>query len=269
MVLRRVGNKARIAKDVVKHFPPHKVYIEPFFGAGGIYFNKPKAQYNFLNDLDDDVFNLFMVLKNQKQALIAYFEEVPMCESLFKHWVQHKETDAIPKAARFLYLSNLSYLGAKSTMAFNLTTSLKTLVKNVYGVDDFSRAKFTSMDFRKLLNCISYRQDGRDHESKTFIYNDPPYLATASTYSVDKWNEQDLIDLFEENMKMAERGAKFAISEFENDLLLELVKKYNLEIINIGERKNLKNRRKEIMVVNYKSPDIYGLFGTLNQNQTT
>ena len=32
---------------------------------------------------------------------------------------------------------------------------------------------------------------------------------------------------------------------------------------------NLKNKRKEVMVVNYKSPEIYGLFGTLNQNQTT
>ena len=267
MVLRRVGNKARIAKDVVKHFPPHKIYIEPFFGAGGIYFNKPKAQYNFLNDLDDDVFNLFMVLKNQKQALIEYFEEVPMCESLFKHWVQHKETDAIPKAARFLYLSNLSYLGKKDTFRFGPENPLQILINRIIKYEDLNHPYFMNKDFKKVFDSITIR-DKNDY-CKTFIYNDPPYLATATVYSTDKWNEQDLIDLFEENMKMAERGAKFAISEFEHDLLLELVEKYNLEIINIGERQNLKNRRKEVMVVNYKSPDIYGLFGTLNQNQTT
>ena len=267
MVLRRVGNKARIAKDVVKHFPPHKVYIEPFFGAGGIYFNKPKAQYNFLNDLDDDVFNLFMVLKNQKQQLIEYFEEVPICESLFKHWKQHKEKDAIPKAARFLYLSNLGVLGKNDTLNIGLENPLQILINNIIKYEDLNHSYFMNKDFRKIFDSIHVRN--KNDNCKTFIYNDPPYLATTSTYSVDKWNEQDLIDLFEENMKMAKRGAKFAISEFENDLLLELVEKYNLEIINIGERQNLKNRRKEVMVVNYQSPHIYGLFGTLNQNQTT
>lgn len=263
MILRRLGNKNRLAKDIIKHFPPHKVYIESFFGAGGIYYNKPKTQYNFLNDLDDDVFNLFMVLKNQKQELIEYFEEVPFSESLFKYWIHHKETDAVPKAARFLYLSNFSYLGANTAIRLSLTKEFKMLIKNIYGFDDFSRPKFTNMDFRKLFKSITYIKKN-NYESKTFIYNDPPYLTTGSNYLTDEWNEQDLIDLFEENMKMAERGAKFAISEFDNPFILEQAKKHNLEVITIGERKNLKNKRTEILVVNYKSPALYGLFKDIN-----
>ena len=35
-----------------------KIYIEPFFGAGGMFFNKRKAKYNVLNDLDSEIFNL-------------------------------------------------------------------------------------------------------------------------------------------------------------------------------------------------------------------
>ena len=32
MILRRLGNKKRIAKEIQKHFPPHKIYInKPFF----------------------------------------------------------------------------------------------------------------------------------------------------------------------------------------------------------------------------------------------
>ena len=45
MILRRLGNKSKIAADIQKHFPQHKIYIEPFFGAGGMFFNKPKAKY--------------------------------------------------------------------------------------------------------------------------------------------------------------------------------------------------------------------------------
>jgi len=33
MILRRIGNKKKIAADIHKFFPPHKIYIEPFFGA--------------------------------------------------------------------------------------------------------------------------------------------------------------------------------------------------------------------------------------------
>ena len=46
MMLNRKGAKTKIAKDIQKHFPKHSAYIEPFFGAGGMYFNKPKAKYN-------------------------------------------------------------------------------------------------------------------------------------------------------------------------------------------------------------------------------
>ena len=44
MILRRLGNKKKIAKEIQKYFPEHKIYIEPFFGAGGMFFNKPKAK---------------------------------------------------------------------------------------------------------------------------------------------------------------------------------------------------------------------------------
>ena len=69
MILRRLGNKQAIAQDIIKYFPEHKIYIEPFFGAGGMFFNKPKAKYNIVNDLDSDVFNLYITVVNQKEEL--------------------------------------------------------------------------------------------------------------------------------------------------------------------------------------------------------
>ena len=67
MILTRVGNKKRIASYIYKLFPEHNLYIEPFFGAGGMFFQKPRSKYNIVNDLDSDVYNLFMVILNQKE----------------------------------------------------------------------------------------------------------------------------------------------------------------------------------------------------------
>jgi len=47
---------------------------------------------------------------------------------------------------------------------------------------------------------------------------------------------------------------KFAISEFDNDFVIGLANDYKLNIITIGERQNMKNRRTEILVTNYKKP---------------
>ena len=43
----------------------------------------------------------------------------------------------------------------------------------------------------------------------------------------------------------------FAISEFNQPFILEQAKKYNLKVITIGERRNLNNKRIEILICNY------------------
>ena len=89
MILRRLGNKKKIAEEIIKHFPDHKIYIEPFFGAGGMFFNKPKAKYNIVNDLDSDVFNLFQVVMNQKEELEKAFYIMPIHSDSFMWSIKH------------------------------------------------------------------------------------------------------------------------------------------------------------------------------------
>ena len=45
MILSRLGNKSAIADKIIQYFPSHEIYIEPFFGAGGMFFNKPKVYF--------------------------------------------------------------------------------------------------------------------------------------------------------------------------------------------------------------------------------
>ena len=115
MILSRLGNKRAIAQKIYQLFPRHDIYIEPFFGAGGMFFSKPKAAHNFLNDIDEDVYNLFLVAVNRKYEFIDLIEKTPIHKALFDYWVKNKETEPVMSAVRFIVLSNFSYLGKSGT----------------------------------------------------------------------------------------------------------------------------------------------------------
>ncbi len=243
MILRRLGNKSKIAHEIQKHFPPHKIYIEPFFGAGGMFFNKPKAKYNIVNDLDSDVFNLFQVVMNQKDELEAAFYMMPIHSDLLNYWKQNQETETIKKALRFLFLSNLTFMGGGEIIRTGTENPKKPLF-------DFIDRVFKFMYNVQFLNCDFKRffvEARINNELQTFIYCDPPYVNTCDNYN-DSFTEADSIDLFN---TLQETGCKWAMSEFNNPFILDQAEQRGLYVHIIGERQNLKNRRTEILVTNY------------------
>lgn len=253
MILRRVGNKNQIANKILPLFPDHKIYIEPFFGAGGMFFNKPKVQYNLVNDIDSDVYNLFMVLVNRKQDLIDAYMIMPIHQDLLNHWRVNKETDPIKKALRFLLLSNFTFLGKQDTLRSNPDNSKNLLLQELSATNSILfDVQFFNKCFRKFLKSLSLDQEKRMLSKDTFIYADGPYLDTINTYSDNvskiKWSLQDSEDLFS---GLIDTKCKFAISEFDHPNIISLAKEYNLTVHLIGERSNLKNKRIEILVTNY------------------
>lgn len=258
MILNRLGNKTRIAKDIICHFPQHRTFIDMFFGAGGIYFNKPLAQYNFCNDIDDDVFNLYTVLQKDKEAFIKAIILMPISQSLFNYWKTNKETEPIKKAIRFLFLSNFNYMGKPNTFRLSDTNPKRNILDRIdFTFNKMSNTSFVCVDFKKLLPLIGWSPSAKSEHRNAFIYADPPYLDTDNSSYQQGFKEQDTIDLFEVLIKSKMR---FALSEFDNPFIIDLAKHHNLEVITIGERQNMKNRRTEILVVNYESPALYSLF---------
>ena len=248
MVLRRLGNKSRLAVDIQKYFPKHKIYIEPFFGAGGMFFNKPKAKYNVLNDLDSEVFNLFQVISLRKNELEELFLQMPVSEDLWQYWKVTQEEDPIRKALRFLFLSNYGYMGKPDTLHFTFENTSKILYENIKKTHDFIfDCKFMNADFRDIFNKLAYRH--KADKLDTFVYCDPPYLDAGNNYKCG-FTYKDSEDLFK---VLIESGCKFAMSEFDHPKIIEQAKDNGLIIEVIGERVNMKNRRVEILITNYKN----------------
>ena len=243
-----LGNKKCLAEKIVPYFPAHDLYIELFFGAGGMFFNKPKAKYNICNDIDDEIYNLFMVLQdaNKKEQLLEYMMLVPYHETLRKHWMKHYETEPIKKAGRLLFLNN--YLNkVLIDMSFNISNSKKILLEriaNIYII--LSDVKFMNTDFKEVFKKISFRS--LEEKSRAFIYADPPYLNTINYKN--KWTKKDTEDLFE---KLVSSRIRFAMSEYNNAEILELAKYYNLNVNIIAEKQFKKNTRTEILITNYKN----------------
>lgn len=255
MILRRNGNKSQLAAKILPHFPEHKIYVEPFFGAGGMFFNKPKVKYNFLNDVDNDVFNLFMVVKNNRVELHERIDQMPIHASLMKYWKKQQETDPIWKAVRFLFISNFTYLSKGYNIKFTADNSKQILLDRIEPTFKYmSDAKFMCVDFREVLKQISFQDKAQlCTRGDSFIYSDAPYLGTDGWYTHNSNELQDVIDHMD---VLQNSDIRFGMSEFDNEVVLDMASDRKLNIIIIGERRNLKNRRTEVLITNYKKNQI-------------
>jgi len=245
----RIGNKASIAKEIVKHFPKHSIYVEPFFGIGGIYFNKDLVRKNILNDLDADIHNLFMLTVQEKNLLFETLDITPITTATFEYLKSARFECKIMQAVRFIYLSSFSLFGAGTTMMVGNIVRKETVVqkaKEILQHEHIQRAQFTSKDFREFFSTLSIHHHTKN---SVFIYNDPPYVGLNSKkYNFSRWNRKDFEDLLSLNLQ---KGFKFAISEFENPYIRSKAEEQGLNIIDICTRKNVRTKSREILITNY------------------
>jgi len=243
-LLKRIGNKSKLAPIIISHFPKHDFFVDAFCGALGIFMHKTLAKYNVINDNDADVYNLYCQLMRNKEELYHQLEIMPISQDLFNFWRDgNRESCDLLNAVRFVFLSNYSFFGGADSLRLDASNTKKILLAAVektflklYGVQVINK------DFRQVLPSIQFK-----NPKNAFVYFDPPYINTGDNYA-SSFKEQDSLDLFE---IMANCGIKCAMSEFANPFILEQANKNGFRVIEIGERQTLKSRNTEILVLNY------------------
>lgn len=185
-----IGGKRRLAKHILPLFPAHECYVEPFAGAGALFFMKEPARAEVLNDINGDLVNLYRVIKHHLHEFLRQLEWSLVSRQLFE-WakvaVPETLTD-IQRAARFYYLQKLGFGGKVEGRTFGTSTTGGVRL-NLYRVEeDLSQAHLrlanTTIEHLPWDACIE-RYD-RPH---TLFYCDPPYWGTEG-YGVEFGLEQ-------------------------------------------------------------------------------
>ena len=176
------GGKFRLAPFVIKHFPPHKTYVESFGGAAGVLLQKPRAYAEIYNDLDGDVVNFFQIVRDPstRARLIEAVVMTPYSRAEFEQ--SYLETDdPLERARRLCIRASMGFGSAGATKG---TTGFRVDSKRAYGTAQHLWAKYP-----ENIAVIGERFSGvlveqrtaievmQQHDSPdTLHYVDPPYL---------------------------------------------------------------------------------------------
>ena len=182
--LRYLGGKFRLAPWIISHFPPHRVYVEPFGGAASVLLRKERSAGECYNDVDRTLVNLFSVLRDPASAaeLCRRIRLTPF--SRVEYDLAFEATDDPIEAARRLIVR--SYMGHGSSSAISKrSTGFRASLVNRGGALPAgewpgmpealqaitSRMQGVLIECRPALQVID-RYDAPD----ALIYLDPPYV---------------------------------------------------------------------------------------------
>lgn len=124
-VLRYHGGKWRLAPWVISHFPPHRVYVEPFGGGGSVLMRKPRAYAEVYGDRWNRVCDVFKVLRDPIMAedLRRRLILTPFARAEFDAASKgaHEVEDDIVERVRMTIIRSFMGHGSESTRADSKT----------------------------------------------------------------------------------------------------------------------------------------------------
>ena len=95
--INRMGGKFRLRKKIIEKIPEHVCYVEPFFGAGWVYFGKNPSIVEIINDIDGDIVNLFRIIKEHPLEF----------ERLLQYEIISREKFSEYKSVKLAYLTDI------------------------------------------------------------------------------------------------------------------------------------------------------------------
>lgn len=252
------GGKQCMVNEILPLFPEHKIYVEPFFGGGAIFWAKDPCRCEIINDVNMNIVNFYEVLKH------SYFELRKRVEATLHSRETYKKAmviydcpwlfadDPIIRAWAFWVATNQGFSTKIGSWGYDREKRATTIQNKI---DDFNellsdRLRYTQIEQNEAHKVIISR-DSID----TFIYADPPYIDSNQGHYGGYTHEHYRRDLD----ALASIKGRFLLSSYPSDILDEYIKKYGwstkhvVKTLSAGNGAQFKTRGQKIeaLTANY------------------
>ena len=181
-ILRWHGGKWVLANWIIAHLPKHRVYVEPFGGAGSVLLRKPRSYAEIYNDLDGEVVNLFRMARDYGDQLRRALELTPFSREEFALSYE-PSADPVEQARRTVVRSFMGFgsnshnkasgFRANSTRAGTTPAHDWRTYPDAF-VDVIAHLRGVCIENRDAV-AVMKAHDGEE----TVHYVDPPYVAVT------------------------------------------------------------------------------------------
>lgn len=266
-IVKWVGGKRQLLSDIMPLINKNcSTYVEPFVGGGAV-FLEFQPQRAIINDLNSELINVYLAVRDFSEELIEELEKHNKNNSEDYYYEvraldrtsQFLTLSNIQKAARILYLNKTCYNGlyrVNSSGQFNSPYGRykKPNIVNAVAIRAMSKyLKDNQIDIRHG----DYRDVLKNLPRGAFVYLDPPYMPISSSSSFTGYTEggfsyENQVILKKECDKLRENGISFLQSNSDCPEIRELYSDYKIKIVqakrNINSNAQKRGEINEVLI---------------------
>lgn len=248
------GSKWGMAKWIISHFPEHHSYLEPFFGSGAVLFNKPRSNIETVNDLDNNVVNLFEWIKKDPEKMAYEIYWTPYARQIYEDAFAAVPEDSFGKAVNFYIRLNMGHGFRTSGEKVGWKNDVQGREK-AYAAQDWRSLPEKIMQAAERLRGVQIERRPaveviqRFNHPKVLVYADPPYVLSTRhgkqyRHELDDEGQEETLDIL-----LAHKGPVL-LSGYESKLYNERLQGWHKEEI-VGRTQTCA-KRKEVLWMNFE-----------------
>lgn len=225
--LRWAGGKKWLANRIKDSFDIKKFtsYHEPFVGGGAMLFHfHPQRAY--ISDANESLMLTYEMVKHHVEEVIAFIDGFGINEEAYYAVRSAQNEDPIFRAAKFIYLNQLSYNGiyrVNSEGNYNVPWG-----KRVRYHFDFENLRNVSKYLKKVqIQSVDFEECLRRIRRNALVFLDPPYTHSKIENGFIQYNKKaftlgDQRRLSNMIDKIKERGAYYILTNADHKLIHEV-----------------------------------------------
>jgi len=247
------GGKQSLLKYLLELVPRHRIYCEPFFGGGAMFFAKPRSEVEVINDINGEVINLYRVMKTKFSALQKEVKATLHSRKAYQHAMivyENPELFSDVKRAWALWTAaNQGFAGLIGSWGFGKQPSKERAL--AIKREEFTKAYAERLKSVQIEHSNALRVLARCDAPDAFLYCDPPYIGSDQGH-YSGYTEQDYRDLLD---FLSEAKGKFLLSSYPSKILAEYIRKNKWQARKVTKAvavtKLTSKRKTEMLVYNY------------------